>query len=42
MTKMNLIIEQVFCTIEPYFCPHGRPVIIHISLDELDKRSKRT
>jgi len=38
---MNALIDQLFSTREPYFCPHGRPVIIYVSLDELDKRFKR-
>ncbi len=38
---MNGLIDQLFSTREPYFCPHGRPVLIHMSLDELDKRFKR-
>jgi len=26
----------------PYVCPHGRPVVLRISLDELDRRFGRT
>jgi DNA mismatch repair protein MutL len=38
---MNALIDQLFATTNPYFCPHGRPVMITISLDELDKRFER-
>lgn len=41
LDEMNALIDQLFSTREPYFCPHGRPVLIHMSLDELDKRFKR-
>ncbi len=41
LDEMNGLIDQLFSTREPYFCPHGRPVLIHVSLDELDRRFKR-
>ena len=39
---MNALIDQLFSTREPYFCPHGRPVIINLSLEEIDRRFKRS
>ncbi len=41
LDAMNALIDQLFATREPYFCPHGRPVIITLSLDELDRRFRR-
>jgi len=38
---MNALIDQLFTTQNPYFCPHGRPIMITISIDELDKRFDR-
>jgi len=40
-TEMISLIDQLFATKEPYFCPHGRPVIVTLSLDEIDKKFKR-
>jgi DNA mismatch repair protein MutL len=40
-TEMSSLIDQLFATKEPYFCPHGRPVIVTLSLDEIDKKFKR-
>ena len=39
--EMSSLIDQLFATKEPYFCPHGRPVIVTLSLDEIDKKFKR-
>ncbi len=39
--EMRLLIDQLFATSMPYVCPHGRPIIIKISIDELDKKFGR-
>jgi DNA mismatch repair protein MutL len=39
---MRLLIDQLFATSMPYVCPHGRPIVIKISLDEFDRRFGRT
>ncbi|MFQ3596703.1 MAG: DNA mismatch repair endonuclease MutL [Chloroherpetonaceae bacterium] len=39
---MSLLIDQLFATSMPYVCPHGRPIIIKLSLSELDKMFGRT
>lgn len=35
------LIDKLFATEHPYYCPHGRPIIINLSLDDLDKRFER-
>lgn len=40
--EMRLLIDQLFATSMPYVCPHGRPVVIKVSLDEFDRRFGRT
>jgi DNA mismatch repair protein MutL len=40
--EMRLLIDQLFGTTMPYVCPHGRPVLVKISLDEFDRRFGRT
>lgn len=40
--EMNQLIDRLFATQSPYFCPHGRPVIVTLSLEELDKRFGRS
>ncbi|MFH1196508.1 MAG: DNA mismatch repair endonuclease MutL [bacterium] len=41
-TEMRQLVDQLFATSMPYVCPHGRPIIIKIPLDEFDKRFGRT
>ena len=35
------LIDRLFSTQHPYYCPHGRPIIINLSIEELDKRFER-
>ena len=39
--EMISLIERLFMTEYPYYCPHGRPVIINLTIEELDKRFER-
>lgn len=40
--EMQSLINRLFLCSEPYFCPHGRPAIIKISLEDLERRFGRT
>lgn len=40
--EMRSLIDQLFATSIPYSCPHGRPVIVKLSLEEFDKFFGRT
>ncbi len=40
--EMRLLIDQLFSSSMPYVCPHGRPIVIKISLEEFDRRFGRT
>ena len=35
------LLDRLFSTDHPYYCPHGRPIIINLTIDELDKRFER-
>jgi DNA mismatch repair protein MutL len=39
--EMTTLVDQLFATKEPYFCPHGRPIIVTLNLEEIDKKFKR-
>ena len=41
LEEMNNLIDQLFATQSPYFCPHGRPIVINLSIEELNKRFGR-
>jgi DNA mismatch repair protein MutL len=40
--EMTNLIDALFVTKMPYVCPHGRPTILRITTEELDKRFNRT
>ncbi len=40
--EMIALIDQLFQTKMPYVCPHGRPIVVKISTEELDRRFGRT
>ena len=35
------LVDQLFSTDHPYYCPHGRPIIINLTLSDLDTRFER-
>ncbi len=39
--EMLALINQLFHCKNPYFCPHGRPTIIKLSLEELERKFGR-
>lgn len=40
--QMKQLIEDLFHTEKPYVCPHGRPIIVRFTPDDLAKLFKRT
>lgn len=40
-TEMHELLEQLFATENPFQCPHGRPIFITITVDELHKMFER-
>ena len=41
-TEMQYLVDRLFATQNPFNCPHGRPTIVRLTLDELDHRFGRT
>ena len=39
--EMRHLINRLFLTKNPYYCPHGRPIIINLTEEELDERFER-
>lgn len=35
------LVDKLFSTKHPYYCPHGRPIIVNLSMNDLDKRFER-
>jgi DNA mismatch repair protein MutL len=42
LVQMNRLIEDLFHCEVPTACPHGRPIVLKLTLDELDRRFGRT
>ena len=39
--QMRSLVDQLFATTMPYVCPHGRPIVLKISIEEFDRRFGR-
>lgn len=40
--KMRWLLDRLFTTSMPYVCPHGRPIIVKIDMNEFDRRFGRS
>ncbi|NOZ07307.1 MAG: DNA mismatch repair endonuclease MutL [FCB group bacterium] len=40
--EMRSLLDKLFATEHPYYCPHGRPIVVNLTTDELDHRFERT
>ncbi|MDZ7372776.1 MAG: DNA mismatch repair endonuclease MutL [candidate division KSB1 bacterium] len=41
LEEMNKLVNELFSCEQPYFCPHGRPIVVQITLAELNRRFGR-
>jgi len=41
LEEMRTVVDRLFATQNPYYCPHGRPTIVHLPLEEMDRRFER-
>jgi len=39
--EMKIIVRNLYKSSNPYFCPHGRPIIIKFTLEYIEKQLKR-
>jgi DNA mismatch repair protein MutL len=39
--EMRALVRDLFACDNPYFCPHRRPIIVTLPLEEIEKRLKR-
>jgi DNA mismatch repair protein MutL len=39
--EMSALVKDLFACANPYFCPHRRPIIVTLTLEEVEKRLKR-
>jgi DNA mismatch repair protein MutL len=39
--EMASLVDQLFATRDPFVCPHGRPIVINLNIDEIDRRFGR-
>jgi len=39
--EMRYLVDRLFATSSPFVCPHGRPIIVKLTLEELDRRFGR-
>ncbi|HDQ99139.1 MAG TPA: hypothetical protein ENN51_02480, partial [candidate division WOR-3 bacterium] len=40
--EMESLVNRLFACREPYFCPHGRPAVLRVTVEELDRKFGRT
>ena len=40
-SEMRYLIDRLFATSSPFTCPHGRPTVVKLTLEELDRRFGR-
>jgi DNA mismatch repair protein MutL len=40
--EMRALMDALFATERPYTCPHGRPALLRIGLDDLDRKFERS
>jgi DNA mismatch repair protein MutL len=39
--EMNALFDRLFACREPYFCPHGRPTLVELPVEEFHRKFKR-